>query len=216
MLKRTAGLVGALLLGACTPPLAEQDRTYVDKAFSNGFNLDVLAYDWDETRAEQIEARLADAVNGILTIPARQSTPQAFLRNGRARVLVERELKARRLPRHSLAGSTALLYGVAWEIANQDTLEPWQHTALLNQAATEMRSTYRTAGDRRRQMESELRIGLAALWLEEARSRREDPAQMTALSDAVHIYMLTQGGDLRKHIVTEEGFADRPGSKVTS
>jgi len=216
MLKRTIGLVGVLLLAACTPPLAEEDRAHVGEAFASGFDLDVLAYDWDETRAEQVESRLADAVNEVITIPVRQSNPQAFLRNGRARIVVERELKARSLPQHSLAGSTALLYGVAWEIANQDTLEPWQHTALLNQGATEMRSTYRTAGDRRRQVEAELRYGLAALWLEEARSRRDDSAQMTALSDAVHGHMLTQGGDLRKHIVTEQGFADRPESEVTS
>lgn len=78
-----------------------------------------------------------------------------------------------------------------------------------------LRSTYRGAGDRRRQMEADARRNLAALWLEEARIRQDDQAPMTALSEAVHRDMVATGNDLRRQIVTEEGFSDRPAAGAT-
>lgn len=215
MLGRATPVCGALALAACSPPLQTEDRAQLDGAFSDGFDLDVLAYDWDEGRAEQIEARLGAAAGEVIALPLLLPNPQSFIRNGQARTVVKRALETRGLPEHSVAGSTALLFGVGWEIANQAALEPWQYTALLTQSAAMMRSSYRTAGDRRRQMEADLRYGLAALWLEEARIRRDDPVEMAALSEAVHRYMLTQGSDLRGQVVTEDGFADRPEAKAT-
>ena len=215
MLNRAAILLGVLALAACSPPLNAEEKASVDQAFSTGFDLDGLDYDWDEGRTEQVERQLGEIVGQVTRVPFQMSNPQAFLRNGQARAVVKRELGARGLPEHSVAGATALLFGAAWEITNQKTLEPWQNTALLTQSAAGMRSDYRTAGDRRRQMEADVRYNLAALWLEEARLRRDDPAAMAALSEAVHLDMMAQGNDLRGQIVTEEGFADRPASGAT-
>lgn len=215
MLKRAAVLLGALALAGCTPPLEPEDKARLDEAFATGFDLDVLRYDWDEARAEQTERGLGDVLGQLTTVPFQLSNPQMFLTTGRARAVIDRELKARNLPKHSLAGASALLFGAAWELANQKTLEPWQNTALLNQSAAMLRSSYRGAGDRRRQMEADARLNLAALWLEEARIRQGDPAAMSALSEAVHRDMVATGNDLRGQIVTEDGFADRPAAGAT-
>lgn len=104
MLMRAAVLLGALTLAGCTPPLDPEDKARLDEAFATGFDLDVLRYDWDEGRAEQTEQGLGEVLGQLTTVPFQLSNPQALLTGGRARAVIERELKARNLPEHSLAG----------------------------------------------------------------------------------------------------------------
>jgi len=159
-----------------------------------------------------VERGLADSLAANFTLRFAMHDPADFLRSGKAREVATRELKARGFPEDSVAGSTALLLAVAWEIANGGTLSGEENAAILRQTTTSFRGhPLEREADEQRQLQADPRLLTVGLWLEEAYLREPFPAQKQALSDAVQRDMQTiSTNDMRRKRVTDEGFVDRP------
>lgn len=133
--------------------------------------------------------------------------PEAFLRSGAAGDVADRSLEMQGLPANDLVGATVLMFGLAWELANERTLTAAQRQALLGQTRAKIDPG---SSESARQREAESRLLIAALWLEEARLRRGSPEATRQLSDAVWRDMKRlSGNDMRAHDVGESGFAER-------
>lgn len=137
--------------------------------------------------------------------------PASFVRSGETREIYQRALAARNYPGDTLAGATALMFSVAWELANQRKLSPAGHAAVLRDVAAKLQSDQlATKGDEERQAQSDIALIIAALWLEEARLRQQSPDQLRELSDAVNRDMKKMSGtDMRTHTVTAAGLVTR-------
>jgi hypothetical protein len=170
-----------------------------------------IPYSSSSSRRGRVEAALADNLASNFSIRFAIADPARFVRSGKASEVYKRELEARGLPRDTVAGATALMFGVAWEITNGKKLSPDENAAILRQATTLLRGNpLERQGDKERQEAAELRLITAGLWLEEAYVRAPFPEQMRELSDAVHGDMKKiSNTDLRSKVVTAEGFVDR-------
>ncbi|MFL0587672.1 secretin and TonB N-terminal domain-containing protein [Sphingomonas olei] len=122
-----------------------------------------------------------------------------------------RELEARRLPENSVSGATALFLAIGWELANGQRLSPAQNAAIFRQTTSGLQSSpLLRQSHARRQQESEMRLIIAALWLEEARARTSSARLTKELSDAVWRDMKTiTSNDMRAYDVTAKGFTER-------
>lgn len=158
-----------------------------------------------------VERGLAEHLGENFSLQFAIADPAEFLRSGKASELAARELKTRGLPEDSVAGATALLLAVAWELANGLTLSGQDHAAILKQTTAVLRgNALEREADAQRQTQADLRLLSAALWREEAYLREPFPAQMQALSDAVHRDILAlSNNDMRALVVTEDGLVER-------
>lgn len=230
----SAGLCLAFLLAACSDH--QTDETQADPAdfarlFEEGFSTAMAGASGDQGEqtpsaanlrlgipyesasriTRQVEAGLAANLAENFTLDFALADPRAYLTEGKARALYQSELRARGLPADSVAGATALLFGVAWEIANGRKLSAQENAAILRQINTRLRGdALERQGDAERQVQAEVRLLTAALWLEEAYLREPFPDQTRDLSDAVHRdFQTMSGNDLRAQRVTENGFEER-------
>lgn len=137
--------------------------------------------------------------------------PRIFFRSGAAGDIADRKLEALGLPTDSLAGANVLLFGLAWELANRETLTIDGQKGLLAQVNGQLNDgPMKRKGDAERQEQAEIRLQTAALWLEEERLRRNDPERMRQLSDAVQRDMKRiSGNDMRAHDLGENGLVER-------
>ncbi len=140
--------------------------------------------------------------------------PARFIESGRARERWEDEMEARNFPDDSVAGGTALLFAVGWEIANGSKLTPGQNAAILRQMQAGLRGNpLENASDAEKQVQADLRLTVAGVWLAEADLRRESAVAMRELSESVQQDLLRQSNNnMREKTVTSAGFVDRAGS----
>lgn len=162
-------------------------------------------------RTREIEAMVADGISENLSVRMLMPNPDAFVRTGKARQVYERELGARNLPGDTVAGASALLFAVAWEIANGRKLSQADHAAILAQASESLDADIpATDGNDALHVRADTALTIAGLWLEEARVRASDPERTREFSDAVQRDMLRMSGtDMRQRKVVAEGFAPR-------
>ncbi|MGE4323168.1 MAG: hypothetical protein AB7E60_09090 [Sphingobium sp.] len=158
-------------------------------------------------RVEQATAR---DIGKLLSLRFALADPADFLTSGKVRGVWERALSARGYSGDTLAGATALMFGVAWELANGRTLSAADNAAILRQVTTRLRGDpLERQNDEQRQIQADLRLITAGLWLEEAYLREPYPDQMRELSDAVHRDMRKMtNNDMRVTNVTAQGFSD--------
>lgn len=180
----------------------EEDKARIDK-----MRLAYRPYSGIRRTAEQ---RLADNLQNF-SLTLAMEDPGEFLRSGAAGETADRKLAALGLPPDTLAGATVLMFGLAWELANQRPLTAIDQQALLSQVDNQLKTNeLRDRGDTAKQREAEIRLLTAGVWLEEARLRQGSPAQMQALSDAVQRDMLRMSGsDMRAHQIGADGFEKR-------
>jgi hypothetical protein len=136
--------------------------------------------------------------------------PSYFVRTAGTRAIYRRELQNRGFPEDSVSGATALFLAIGWELANGRPLSPAQNAAILRQTANGLRSSaLARQSDARRQQESEMRLIITALWLEEARVRASSAGATKDLSDAVwkDVKAITRN-DMRAYRVTAKGFTE--------
>lgn len=167
-----------------------------------------LRYDRSLRLGQRIETVFADNLGQNFAFPLELDNPRAFVTEGHARALYSRELAARGLPADSAAGATTLLFGVAWEIANDRRLSQQENAAILRQAENRIRRDSSQSHDETsHQTEAEAKLLTAAIWLQEVTLRRSDSDKARALSDAVRRDMQAKAGsDMRDQRVTRDGF----------
>lgn len=139
--------------------------------------------------------------------------PARFIEAGRAREIWEEEMKRRNFPDNSVAGGTALLFAVGWELANGSTLSAAQNAAILRQLEAGLRGNpLADAPDAQRQIQADLRLTVAGVWLGEARQREGSAVAMRELSASVHQDLVRlSNNNMRQKDVTSAGFVDRAG-----
>jgi hypothetical protein len=170
-----------------------------------------LSYDRSGDLSGLIEEGVARRLTQMVSIQFRMKDPSHFVKTAGTRAIYRRELERRGLPENSVSGATALFLAVGWEVANGRRLTPAQNAAILRQTGEGLIKTpLARQSDARRQQESEMRLIIAALWLEEARVRAASPEQTRALADAVwkDVKTITRN-DMRAYVVTSRGFVER-------
>lgn len=237
MIRSIAGSFAALLLACCSNGSSSQDAEELtqnatfDELFELGFEEGKgegsaaaavdnhpartgitsparRAIERSSDRTREIEAMVAAGLTENLSARFLTPNPEEFVRSGGTREVYWRELGARNLPGDTVAGATALLYAVAWEISNGRRLSQSDHAAILAQANESLDGDISaSAGTKELQERADTALTIAGLWLEEARVRASDPEQAREFSDAVRHDMLRMSGtDMRLRKVTAEGF----------
>lgn len=230
MIRYAVPTIVAMLLGACSADPAVDDGAdgnAVAGLFAEGFDeaaathapetmtvapaADLLSYRFDPAIRRQIARGMAGHRNRNFSLRHAIPDPDRFLQSGDAATVADRALEALGLPAHNVEGATVLLFGLAWELANAQSLTPDDQRALLAQTHILFADhTLHRKGDADRQRDAEIRLMTAGVWLEEARLRRGDDAAMRTLSDAVQRDMLRQSGnDMRAHRIGAQGFIGR-------
>lgn len=169
-----------------------------------------IPFDRSSRLTRQVEQAAARDLGQLFSLDFAIEDPGEFLTSGRARSVWERELAARGYPADNLAGATALMFCVAWELANRRKLSAADNAAVLRQVTRRLRGDpLERENHEQRQIQADLRLIAAGLWLEEAYLRERYPDQMRELSDAVHRDMQRMtNNDMRTQTVTAEGFSD--------
>ena len=188
-------------------------------AFESGFDAGLdsgpdatgLPFERAPARTSEVEAMVADNLADNFSFRFAMAEPESFIRSGQVRDVYRRELAARNLPGDTLAGATALMFGVAWEVANGRRLSSSDNAAILRQAAAMLRADpLEQQGDDARQAQADTALTIAGLWLEEADLRRDLPDRARELSDAVNRDMARMSGtDMRSRAIAAEGFVAR-------
>lgn len=170
-----------------------------------------LAFGRSAALTAQVEAMVADNLSDNFSLPFALADPPGFVRSGQARAVYQQALAARGYSGDSLADATALMFGVAWELANGRELSPAQQAAILSQAAAKLGADWPAQrSDEERQTQADSALLIAALWLEEARLREGQPHRLSELSDAVNRNMRQLSGiDMRAHEVSAVGIVER-------
>lgn len=169
-----------------------------------------IPFDRSRGVTRRIEQAAAKDLDKLFSLRFALADPGDFLTSGKVRAVWERELAARGYSGETLAGATALMFGVAWELANGRKLCAADNAAILRQVTAKLRGDpLERQNDEQRQIQADIRLISAGLWLEEAYLREPYPEQMRELSDAVHRDMqkMTKN-DMRATTVTAEGFSD--------
>ncbi|GEM_PF-861367 len=158
----------------------------------------------------RVETAMAQGLGKDFSLRFALADPGDFVRSGKARAVWQRELAARNYPADNLAGPTALMFGVAWELANGRKLTQADNAAILRQVTAKLRGDpLERQNDEQRQIQADLRLITAGLWLEEAYVRATYPDQMRELSDAVHRDMQKMSSnDMRATTITPQGFSE--------
>ena len=154
---------------------------------------------------------VADNLSQNFSLRFAMADPDAFVRSGKVREVYRRELAARDIPGDTVAGATAPMFGIAWELANVRSLSSSDNAAILRQATDALSGDpLEQQGDEARQAQADTALTIAGLWLEEARRRALFPDQMRELSDAVQRDMMKLSGtDMRSRNITSTGFVAR-------
>ncbi|MCW2389240.1 hypothetical protein M2333_002286 [Sphingobium sp. B11D3B] len=170
---------------------AEIDSARVTRLFTEGFNSETtgasateqtsqhgsqiadpragIPFDRSRTVTAKVEEAVSKNPGSLLSLRFALVAPGDFLRSGKARTVWARELAARSYPADTVAGATALMFGVAWELANARKLSAADNAAILRQVTTKLRGDpLERQNDERRQIQVDLRLITAGLWLEEA------------------------------------------------
>ncbi|MFV0625430.1 hypothetical protein ACBY01_15655 [Sphingomonas sp. ac-8] len=169
-----------------------------------------IPFDRSRSLTGRVEQAAAKELDKLFSLRFALADPGDFVSSGKVRDVWERELAARGYSGDTLAGATALMFGVAWELANGRKLSAADHAAILRQVTSKLRGDpLERQGDEQRQIQADIRLITAGLWLEEAYLREPYPDQMRELSDAVQRDMqkMTKN-DMRATRVTAEGFSD--------
>lgn len=169
-----------------------------------------IPFDRSRRLTGQVETAMAANLAKDFSLRFAIADPEDFVRSGKVREVWERELAARDYSADTLAGATALMFGVAWELSNGRKLSVADNEAILRQVTGELRGNQlERENDEQRQIQADIRLTAAGLWLEEAYLRERYPEQMRELSDAVHRDMMRMSSnDMRATSVTSEGFSD--------
>ncbi|MFC4255029.1 hypothetical protein GRI97_06300 [Altererythrobacter xixiisoli] len=169
-----------------------------------------IPFDRSDRLTGRVETAMAGQLAKDFTLRFALADAGEFVRSGKVRNVWQRELAARNYPADNLAGPTALMFGVAWELANGRKLTPADHAAILRQVTAKLRGDpLERQNDEQRQIQADLRLITAGLWLEEAYVRGPYPDQMRELSDAVHRDMQKMStNDMRDTTMTPEGFSE--------
>lgn len=172
---------------------------------------DRLSFQRSADLTGQIEEGVATRLPQLVSLRFRMDDPSRFVKTAGTRSIYRRELEARRLPENSVSGATALFLAIGWELANGQRLSPAQNAAIFRQTTSGLQSSpLLRQSHARRQQESEMRLIIAALWLEEARARTLSARLTKELSDAVWRDMKTiTSNDMRAYDVTAKGFTER-------
>jgi len=161
--------------------------------------------------SRQIEEGVAQRLPEMVTVQFQMKDPSSLVRTAGTRAIYRQELKKRGLPENSLSGATALFLAVGWELANGRSLSEEQTAAIFRQTAGGLRRSplARKSGPELQQ-ESEIRLIITALWLEEARVRLLSSRSTQDLADAVRndLKAITRN-DMRAYEVTANGFTGR-------
>lgn len=161
--------------------------------------------------SRQIEEGVAQRLPEMVTVQFQMKDPSSLVRTAGTRAIYRQELKKRGLPENSLSGATALFLAVGWELANGRPLSEAQTAAIFRQTAGGLqRSPLARKSGPELQQESEIRLIITALWLEEARVRSSTSRSTQDLADAVRndLEAITRN-DMRAYEVTENGFTGR-------
>jgi len=169
-----------------------------------------IPFDRSRSLTGRVENAMATNLGKDFSLRFAIADPEEFVRSGKVRGVWERELAARGYPADTVAGATALMFGVAWELSNSRKLSVADNAAILRQVTATLRGhQLERENDEQRQIQADIRLTAAGLWLEEAYLREPYPEQMRELSDAVHRDMSTMtSNDMRATSVTSEGFSD--------
>lgn len=168
-----------------------------------------IPFDRSSSLTRQVEQAAARDLGQLFSLRFAIENPGDFITSGKARAVWERELARRGYSGDTLAGATALMFAVAWELANGRKLSSADNAAILRQVTTKLRGDpLERQSDEHRQIQADIRLTAAGLWLEEAYLRERYPDQMRELSDAVHrdMHKMTNN-DLRTTTITAEGFS---------
>ncbi len=171
---------------------------------------DQLSFQRSGDLSTQIEEGVASRLPQMVSLRFRMDDPSRFVKTAGTRAIYRRELQKRGFPENSLSGATALFLSVGWELSNGRRLSPAQNAAIFRQTSSGLQSSpLLRQSDARRQQEAEMRLIIAALWLEEARARGSSAPLTRELSDAVWRDMkkITRN-DMRAYTVTGKGFTD--------
>lgn len=169
-----------------------------------------IPFDRSRSVTGRVEDVAAKDINKLFSLRFALADPSDFVRSGKVRAVWERELAARGYSSDTLAGATALMFGVAWELANGRRLSAADNAAILRQVTAKLRGDpLERENDEQRQIQADIRLIAAGLWLEEAYLREPHPDEMRELSDAVHRDMqkMTKN-DMRATTVTAQGFSE--------
>ncbi|MBL0952941.1 MAG: hypothetical protein IBJ08_20335 [Pseudomonas sp.] len=161
--------------------------------------------------SRQIEEGVAQRLSEMVSVQFQMKDPSSLVRTAGTRAIYRQELKKRGLPENSLSGATALFLAVGWELANGRPLSEAQTAAIFRQTAGGLqRSPLARKSGPELQQESEIRLIITALWLEEARVRSSTSRSTQDLADAVRsdLKAITRN-DMRAYEVTENGFTGR-------
>ncbi|HEY1027914.1 MAG TPA: hypothetical protein VGE28_09855 [Pseudomonas sp.] len=161
--------------------------------------------------SRQIEEGVAQRLPEMVTVQFQMKDPSSLVRTAGTRAIYRQELKKRGLPENSLSGAPALFLAIGWELANGRPLSEAQTAAIFRQTAGGLqRSPLARKSGPELQQESEIRLIITALWLEEARVRSSSSRSTQDLADAVRsdLKAITRN-DMRAYEVTENGFTGR-------
>ncbi len=170
-----------------------------------------LFFERSSDLTSQIEEGVAQRLSGMVSVRFQMEDPSYLVRTAGTRAIYRQELEKRGLPEDSLTGATALFLAVGWELANGRSLSQAQTAAIFRQTASGLQSSpLARQSDAERQQESEMRLIITALWLEEARVRASSSRPTQDLADAVwrDLKAIT-GNDMRAYAVTANGFTER-------
>lgn len=167
-----------------------------------------LFFDRSGDLTGQIEEAVAQRLSEMVSVRFQMEDPSYLVKTAGTRAIYRQELAKRGLPEDSLSGATALFLAVGWELANGRTLSDAQTAAIYRQTASGLRqSPLARKSSPELQQESEIRLIITALWLEEARVRSSSSRSKQDLADAVRndLKAITRN-DMRAYKVTDNGF----------
>lgn len=98
-----------------------------------------IPFDRSRTVMAKVEEAVSKDPGSLLSLRFALADPGDFLRFGKARTVWARELAARNYPADTVAGATALMFGVAWELANARKLFAADNAEILRQVTTKLR-----------------------------------------------------------------------------
>lgn len=225
-------LLAGLLIGGCSDDAAPADEpanaqhaAAFAAAFESGFapaeatnsqrpppnSRTGIPFERSYARISATEAMVADNLAENFSFRFLMRDPATFVRSGRVREVYQRDLAARNFPDDTVAGATALMFAVAWELANGRQLSADQNAAMLGQASGSFRNDpLEHQSDEAKQRQADIALTVAGLWLEEASNRAAHPDQMRELADAVHRDMIKLAKiDMRANKVTSDGLAKK-------
>lgn len=170
-----------------------------------------LSFTRSDELSREIEEGVAQRLSEMVSVQFQMEAPSSLVRTAGTRAIYRQELKKRGLPEDSLSGATALFLAVGWELANGRSLSEEQTAAIFRQTAGGLQwSPLARKSGPELQQESEIRLIITALWLEEARVRSLSSRSTQDLADAVRsdLKAITRN-DMRAYKVTENGFTGR-------